>query len=186
MTQEHPLVERYVARLREGLSALTPADRDDIIRDIRSHLAEATAAGTPLDAVLTALGPADVLARAYAVELLLNPAPGRPPSRDRFFALLGLVMGLSIPTIVAVSVLGSVGLSFFFSGIVVFLAGVLDAVGVTFPFIDGDLTDVHPAFAVALGPVMSMIGAAALWALYHYLRWLGRAFRRTLPGTAKY
>lgn len=188
MTQEHPLVERYVGRLRDGLSALTPQDRDEIVRDIRSHIAEAAAAGTSLDAVLTALGPADVLARAYAVELLLNPVQGRSSSRSfapRFFALAGALVVTSIPTIIAVSVLGSVGLSFLFSGVVVFLAGLLDAAGVGFPFVDGTLTQVHPVFAVALGPVMSVVGAAALVALYYYLRWLGRVLTRSLPASAR-
>jgi uncharacterized membrane protein len=164
-----------------------PADREAVVRDIRSHIAEATAAGTSLDAVLTTLGPADELARAYAVELLINP-PSRhasaPSFVHRYLALAGVVVVTSIPTIVAVSVLGSVGISFFFGGIAVFCAGVVDALGLTLFFVTGPATNVHPLLAIILGPVMSVVGAVSLVALYYYLRWLARTVKRTLPTMA--
>lgn len=183
MTQEHPLVERYLSRLQDGLKLMPPADREEVVRDIRSHIAEATAAGTPLESVLTTLGPAEVLARAYAVELVLNPAPGRPPMSgfQRFFALAGILALTSIPTLVIVVTLGAVGVSFVASGFVVFAAGIIDLLDISLPFIEDPISDVHPAFAVAIGPVLIVLGAAALTGLSKYLRWLARTVSRTLP-----
>jgi uncharacterized membrane protein len=183
MTQEHPLVERYLQRLQDGLNLMTPADREEVVRDIRSHIAEATAAGSTIDSVLTTLGPADVLARAYAVELLLNPAPGRPPLSgfQRFFALAGILALTSIPTLVVVVTLGAVGLSFVASGLAVFGAGIVDTVGIGLPFVDGPASDVHPAIAVAIGPILCVLGAAALWGLWKYLQWLGLTISKAIP-----
>src|SRR5687767_14090231 len=136
MTQEHPLIERYLSRLEEGLTLMPPPDREEVVRDIRSHIAEATAAGTPLDSVLTTLGPAETLARAYAVELVLNPPPGRPPMSgfERFFALAAMLTLTSIPTLVIVVTLGAVGISFVASGFAVFAVGIVDAAGISLPF----------------------------------------------------
>ncbi len=182
-TEEHPLVERYLGRLQEGLKSMAPADREEAVRDIRSHIAEATAAGATLESVLTTLGPAEVLARAYTVELLLNPAPGRQPmsGSQRFFALAGIVALTSIPTMVVTVTLGSMGVSFIASGLVVFLAGVVDAVGLTLPFTNGPVTEVHPALAIAAGPALFAVGVLELWALSKYLKWFARTISRTLP-----
>ena len=92
MTEAHPLVERYLAKLAEGLGALTPPDRAEIVQEIRHHVDDAVAAGRPLDAVLESLGSAETLARAYAVESLLHPRPNERPNRiGRFFKIAGLV-----------------------------------------------------------------------------------------------
>ena len=183
MTQEHPLVERYLSRLQDGLTMMPPADRDEVVRDIRSHIAEATAAGTPLESVLTTLGPAEVLARAYAVELVLNPGPGRPPMSgfQRFFALAGILALTSLPTLVIVVTLGAIGISFIFSGFAVLAAGIIDALGISLPFIEDPVSDVHPDLAIAIGPVLVVLGAAALMGLSKYLRWLARTVSSALP-----
>ena len=183
MTQSHPLVERYLSRLKDGLTLMPTADREEVLRDIRSHIAEAMVAGTSLDQALTSLGPAEALARAYSVELLLNTPPGRPPLSgvQRFLALAGLLALTSIPTLVLVVTLGAVGVSFAVSGVVVFLAGIVDAVGISVPFVDGRASDVHPALAIAIGPFLLATGAAALWGLFRYLRWLARTVSATLP-----
>jgi uncharacterized membrane protein len=159
---------------------MSEQERDAVLSDIRSHIAEATAAGSPLDHVLTSLGPADQLARAYRVELLLNPAAGRRQvsAFERFFALASLLALTSIPTLVIVTTLGATGISLLFSGAVVFLAGVLNGLGATFP-LSG--VEAHRAFAVAIGLLLLAVGAASLWALYHYLRWLARAVRLRIP-----
>ncbi len=73
MIQRHPVVERYLTCLESAINEYELAERQEITDEIRNHIAEATAAGQGLAAVLETLGPADVLARAYAVELGLNP-----------------------------------------------------------------------------------------------------------------
>lgn len=181
----HPLVDRYLAHLREGLGAMPAADRDEVERDIRSHIAEAMAAGTPLEAVLTHLGSADALARAYTVELLLDTTRSKAAGLswfDRLLALAGLLAITSIPTIVIVAVLGSIGLSFTFAGVVVLAAGIADAAGVTRVLGYDLVLGIHPVWAVVLGPLMSIVGVTCLIGLYYYLRWLAHALVRAQRG----
>jgi uncharacterized membrane protein len=183
MTQEHPLVERYLQRLQDGLKTMREVDRGEVVSDIRSHIAEATAAGTPLESVLSTLGPADALARAYAVELLLNPAPGRPAITgiERYLSLAGILALTSLPTFLIVVTLGSIGIAFLASGVAVLVAGIAELVGVVPPFMNGDQMEVHPALAVAVGPVLAVVGVVALLGLWKYLRWLAGTVSDALP-----
>jgi predicted permease len=74
---EHPLVEQYLTRLERALSGASRQERDEVLTDIRGHITEAMAAGSPVEDVLAALGPVDQLARAYAAEIPLHPAAPR-------------------------------------------------------------------------------------------------------------
>ena len=71
--QTHPVIERYLDSFAAAFDAFEVSDRDEIVQEIRNHIAEARASGTPLAAVLETLGPTEALARAYAIELSLNP-----------------------------------------------------------------------------------------------------------------
>jgi uncharacterized membrane protein len=176
--QRHPVIERYMTHLETAIRGLDPADRREVLQEIRNHIAEATAAGRSLDVVLGSLGPADALGRAYAVELLLHPQNNRPRhASERWFRLVALVVVLSIPTLVAISTLASVGVSFVAGGLFAFVIGVLEAIGI-FPW--PDLSDVPPVIAVFLGPVIVLLGAAALIALRFYVRFVVRAGRTAL------
>ena len=81
MTQQHPVVDRYLTRFEASINEFDFPEREEITQEIRNHIAEAQAAGTALDSVLQTLGPADVLARAYAVELALHPHAKRRGTR---------------------------------------------------------------------------------------------------------
>jgi len=181
----HPLVDRYLSHLRDGLAAMPASDREEVERDIRSHIAEAMAAGTPIDTVLTHLGPADALARAYTVELLLDGSRSKAAGLSwfqRLLALAGLLVLTSIPTIVIVSVLGSIGISFTLSGVAVLAAGVADAAGLTRIFGYDLMLGIHAVWAVVLGPLMTVTGIACLVGLYYYLRWLAQTLVRVQRG----
>jgi hypothetical protein len=179
MKQRHPVVERYMTHLETAIAGLDPAERGEVLQEIRNHIAEATAAGRPLDAVLTSLGPADALGRAYAIELLLRPPQdGRRSAAGRWFRVVGLIVALSIPTLVAVSTLGSVGISFVASGVGTFVIGLLEAIGV-FPWVG--LIDLPPIVSIVLGPAMVFVGLIALVALRFYVRFVVRAVRTALP-----
>ena len=56
MTERHPVVERYLTHLQGAIGELDPADRREVLEEIRNHIAEAAAAGKPIDVVLGALG----------------------------------------------------------------------------------------------------------------------------------
>jgi uncharacterized membrane protein len=180
VTEHNPVVARYIDRLEAGLAKLSPAERRSVVQDIESHVAEALAAGQPLDHVIESLGPAEELARAYAVELLMHPREDSPKTSRtrRFLKLAGLVAIGSIPTLVIVVVLGSIGISFTLSGVAVFAAGLLGVYDLLPPFVR---MDVPPIFAVALGPVMSAIGFVCLVGLMFYVRFVARTIRRVLP-----
>ena len=135
MNQTHPVVDRYLARLNENLSTLSASDRQEILHDIRSHLAEATAGGRSLESTLETLGPADALARAYSVELMLNPR--RPMSSRAAYRLkvAGLIAAGSLPTLFVVILLGGVGGTLVLTGMVAAVAGVVDAFGELPPWV---------------------------------------------------
>ena len=178
MSQENPIVTRYLANLDGGLAELTPADREEVIRDIRSHISEAVISGKPLDQVLVSLGSSEGLARAYSVELLLkNPGAFRT-RRNRMLRLAGLVVFGSIPTLVAVIALGVLGIVLSFTGVALFVAGQA-ALSDTLPWWVS--MDADPRLAIVLGPVLSVVGMACLGGLWLYMRFAARVVRRVLP-----
>ncbi|HEX5215616.1 MAG TPA: DUF1700 domain-containing protein, partial [Vicinamibacterales bacterium] len=165
------------------LAGMAPTDRAEVVQEIRNHIAEAVAAGKPIDVVLTTLGPADALARGYAVELLLHPKSARKSSGrvQRVFTVVGLVALMSIPTLVIVTTLGSIGVSFVISGFIMFVIGIAASIG-ELPY--WVRMDVPPIFAIAGGPLLAALGIMALVGLVAYVKFLVRAMRRVLPRAA--
>ena len=137
--------------------------------------------GQPVDKVLASLGSADDLARGYAVELLLNRPPAVSPGMSRFrrfLALTGLIAIGSIPTFVVIVVLGSIGVSFIAAGLAVFVAGIAASAD----WLPGYVTmDVPPWVAILIGPIMGVLGGAALVGLVAYVRFTARLVRRVVP-----
>jgi uncharacterized membrane protein len=180
VTEQHPLVDRYLARLDEGLGSLPAAERTEVGQEIRNHIAEAVAAGKSIDAVLESLGSADALARGYAVELLLHPrkTARAEPRSGRLLKLIGLIAIVSIPTFVIVVTLVAIGVSFLASGVAVFVAGVMGVSG-TLPY--WVQMDVDPVLAIVAGPPLVILGIAAIVALVWYIKFLARTVRAVLP-----
>ena len=87
--EAHPVIERYLGRFETAFNEFEIAEREEIMLELRNHIAEARAAGTPLDTVLATLGSADLLARAYAVELALHPREAvGPEAREGLLAAI--------------------------------------------------------------------------------------------------
>ena len=145
----------------EGLSSFPRQERDEVLNDIHSHIAEATLAGAPLDRY-SSLGPPDRLARIYCLELRLNPGPGHPQAskRDQALALASLLVLASVPTLVIVTTLGAVGFSLLFSGAVVFLAGTFSGMRAVFP-LSG--VDEHRVLALAAGILSRRLARVRYW-----------------------
>src|SRR5947209_7787828 len=58
--------EEYLGRVRRGMAGMEPGVRDDILRELRSHIAESTAAsGGNVGSSLTALGSPEEAGRRY-------------------------------------------------------------------------------------------------------------------------
>lgn len=181
MTQEHPVVDRYINALKDAIKACTPSDQQEIVQEIRNHIAEATAAGKPLPAVLESLGSADTLARAYVVELVLHPTAKRPlDSLTQFVTTAALVAVGSLTTLVVVTALGSIGATFVVAGLVTLIIGLLEATGLHLAGVQTG--GIAPVWIILMGPVGIALGLGSLLGLRRYVRFLVRTLRAGLPG----
>ena len=67
----------YLTELRLHLGPLTPAEREEIVREISAHVRDsAEESGASLETVLARLGPAEELAAQYRDGLLIRKASG--------------------------------------------------------------------------------------------------------------
>jgi uncharacterized membrane protein len=178
MSEQNPLIERYMKSFESALQRYDLADWKEVAGDVRSHIAEALEYGKPLDDVLKALGPADTLARAYAVELNLNP-DRRRSAVGGYLSVIGILAASGVVSFIVVSGLGSIAVGLFGSGFAMLVIGAVEAIGVHLPGVR--LAGIHPLFIVALSPVIMLIGVAAGWALWLYVRALIGMLQRTLP-----
>ena len=176
MSETHPVIARYLEKLQAELATASPADGAEIVNEIRDHCADAIASGRSADDVLASLGPADALARAYAVERALQSPAGRLGWIDRALTVIGLVTVASLPSFIVSVVLLAVGVACTAAGVGVFGAGVAELAR---PGTVPDLT-VSPWLCLVIGPLLAAVGAAALVALYLYLRFLTRLTLQTL------
>ena len=179
MNQTHPVVDRYLTRLNENLSTLSASDRQEILHDIRSHLAEATAGVRSLESTLETLGPADALARAYSVELMLNSR--RPMSSRAAYRLkvAGLIAAGSLPTLFVVILLGGVGATLVLAGMVAVVAGVLDAFGELPSWVQ--TSGMAPVIVLSIGGAMMLAGLMGILTLRRFMRFVAATWRATLP-----
>jgi len=173
MEPRHPAIARYLDALRAGVRELPASDQDEIVREIETHLGDARAAGRSVDDVLRALGPAGTLARAYAVELLLNPRAGRPGPKQ-LFLLLGVLAATGATSFIVVPLLLTLGIVFLLVGLVVWGAGVVA------PFAPPHwVIEMDPILAVLVGPAFAVLGLLCLGTLFLYARFLVGWIRRT-------
>ena len=69
-------VERWLSRLGWALNHLPPHERDDIVRETRSHIEDRVASGASLQQVLSGFGPAERHARRFVDEIQACEALG--------------------------------------------------------------------------------------------------------------
>jgi F-type H+-transporting ATPase subunit beta len=76
MEQDPNANQRYLDALSRQLGRLPAAEREDAVREIAAHIADAQQGGLPLAAILARLGEPALLARAYESDYLLQqPLP---------------------------------------------------------------------------------------------------------------
>ena len=176
MTETNPAAARYLQRLDQELSAIPASERAEILREIADHIADSLAAGRRLDEVLTALGPADRLARGYAVELALNRPNTRLGAIDKALTVIGLVAVASLPSFIVSVILLSVGGGLAAAGLGVTGGGIVALVR---PDLVPDLT-VAPWVCLVSGPALAAAGAGILYVLFLYVRFLVHLTQRTV------
>ncbi len=180
MTQEHPVVERYMTHFENSIKEFDFPGQQEVAHEIRNHIAEACAAGKELDSVLQSLGPADLLARAYAVELLLNRRTSRRiQTLNGFLKVAGLVAVTGFATFVVVGMLGTAGIGFVASGIALFVIGVLEQAGIHLPGVQ--MNGLAPIWAMVLGLFVLVIGVVSLLGLRMYIRFVIRTLKTFRP-----
>jgi uncharacterized membrane protein len=191
MTSTHPLAARYLQSFEHALETIAPAERAELVAEIRQHIDDATAAGKSLEDILTSLGPAEQLARAYKVELLLNPRPlaartvTREPRSTRWLAIVGLMALASVPSFTIIVTLASFGFGMTIAGVATFVAGIVDVSGI----LNGTVWEFHidggpPQLAIIVGPFVTLLGILAWWGLVRYVRFLVKMIRRVVPARA--
>lgn len=180
MNEANPAIERYMTRFENSMQNYRLREWKEIAGDLRSHIAEALEYGKALDEVLQALGPADVLARAYAIELKMNqPSDTRGKAIGRFLSVIGVLAASGVVSFLVVTALGSIALGFLGSGLAMIAIGVLEAVGVHLPSVQ--LAGIHPLIVAALGPIIMLVGILAAWGLWAYVRATIRMLQRAVP-----
>ena len=179
-TSDHPVVELYMKTFEDALRAFDCGQGSEIARDLRGHIAEAQAMGKPVDEVLASIGPAEKLARAYAVELELNPR-GEKLKRNlgAILRVAGILTAASFVTFVVVMVLGVIAVSFVPTGIAVIVFSGVELSGYDVPFLR--LGPLHPLGGIAAGVIVTLLGLLAGWGLKRYLRALINTLRSALP-----
>lgn len=75
MTDQTQL-DHWLRRLGWALGSLPAGERDDIVRETRSHIEDRIAAGAPVDRVLSDFGPAERHARQFVDEMQAYEALG--------------------------------------------------------------------------------------------------------------
>ncbi len=187
MSHQNPLVRRYLEQLDAGLDEthIHEDERQEILNDIESHLAEAMRSGRALSDAITKLGPADDLAKSYCLELTLNPrhladgSPGR-----RIVAALTRAGALLASTLLTI-VMGSLSLGLLLGGFIAVLGGLIA------PFLPSDWLDptlragLPQLVVIVLGVILMAVGIPSFRLVHVILRFLIRTIRKDLRGVSK-
>lgn len=181
-------IDTYLAALRRALSSLPAAERDDIVREIRTHLDEHAARP---EAALADLGPAERLAANYLDELAFAQAA----SRRSPLPLLGAVLGRSSRSLGAL-VAGTVALLGYALAVGFLLVAIAegfvpDQVGfwfvgsefLAFGGIEPVPAGAHDVLGRALVPVALVAAALFYFASTGLLRWTARSLLQGLPSS---
>ncbi|MGE5559688.1 MAG: DUF1700 domain-containing protein [Chloroflexota bacterium] len=180
MTDPNLLAQRYLQIFRANLTRLPERERDELTAEIQSHITEALNSGQSIADVLTRLGPADRLAKAYMVEQLLDPAT--PGSRiGRFLAVTGIVASMSLSAIIIIPTLGGLAIGLGVGGIAAIIAGIAaSAVPWTIHLPFTMPLAAAQSLAVFIGVVLTALGALSTWGLVAYIKFIVGATRRAL------
>jgi len=176
MNDEHPLIARYMKQFESALRTHDLREWREIASDLRSHMGEALAAGKPVDALLESLGPADQLARAYAVELVMN-ARRQQGLFVRITKVSAILAASGCLTFFAICALGLLAILLPL-GLAGLILTVIRTAGLELP----DITiGAHPVLATTIFVATSAIGAAAVGAFWLYIRFMMGTLRKSLP-----
>jgi uncharacterized membrane protein len=172
---------RYISELEHELKKLPALDREDALREIRSHLQEASDSGTPSPLTLARLGSPRNLAAAYMGDYLSARELSLPTQALRVAAVGAYVFGTTFSSLFVVPILAISALTFGIAGVVSPILGLMRTFGASWIQMDVPGHSIATALSFPVGLVIGVvcIGIAALSvaALRLYLRLLVRSFR---------
>lgn len=180
INEPNPVAKRYLDRFASALSDLPEPARREMVQEIQSHIAEALRAGRDPAEVLEKLGPADRLAAAYRVEVLLHEKQSGGAEVKRVLGLMGALAGTSLLSFVVVLFLGALAFACLTSGLAMIVTGLL------VPFLPEEALntpfslELTQFIMLVVGSVMIPLGLAALLGLWAYLKFLRRTVQRLM------
>jgi uncharacterized membrane protein len=169
---------QYLEQLRVHLRGIAPAERDEIVREIASHLAEARADGRDETEVLGRLGPPERLARSYQTDAILN-GRGTGPSLFSVFRAALPMLSTSLASILIVPLLVATGVGLTVAGAATIAAGILSFVMPGLVRVDPS-TPLGQVLALGVGLIAVAVGLLSIRGLRWYLRLTARVLRRGL------
>jgi len=179
-----PQGKAYLDKLYHYLEKLPEAERLDAVREIESHIIEGVTNGETEGGILARLGDPRKLARAYRSERLIGSVTMR--SFKDVMTLAGFYCTAGLLSVMVVPVLAVLAFGFGFCSVLIFLAGAIRSLGVT--WIDmsiGPGMEVPTAWSMAVAiPVGAIIGGIAYisWrGLRKYMASLSARYRAILP-----
>src|SRR5262245_60662004 len=164
MSDEHPLIVRYIKKFEAALDTHDVRDAREIAAELKSHFAEALASGKPLEATLESLGPADSLARAYAVELHLN-RNRETNLMIRVLKVASILAASSCLTLFATVSLGLMSFALVLTGVIGLIFTPIEQI-VDVPYVE---VGVDPWLAIGISLGCLVLGAGLGWAFWLYL-----------------
>ena len=182
MSEQNPIVRRYLEQLDAGLDAthIHEDERREIRQDIESHLAESLRSGTALSDAITRLGPADDLAKAYCLELTLNPRQTSDGSPGRWLVAALVRAGTLLASSLLTIVMGSLSLGLLAAGVVAVLGGFI-APFLPSAWLDPTLRAGLPQLVVIVfGVILLAVGIPFSRLARVNLRFLMKTFRKDL------
>ena len=172
---------RYIGELERELKKLPARDREDALREIRSHLQEASESGTPSPVTLARLGSPRNLAAAYMGDYLSARESSPPTQALRVAAVGAYVFGTTFSSLFVVPTLAASAFAFGIAGVVTPILGLMRTFGATWIRMDVPGHSIPTALSFPVGLLIGLgcIGIAALSvaALRLYLQLLVRSFR---------
>lgn len=182
MSEQNPVVKRYLEQFGASLSHVSPAERMEVVREIENHIAEATGAGQSVADVLERLGPAERLAKAYSADVLIKGGATRENNGvSRWFTIASLLVTSSFASIIIVPLLGGLGIGFTLGGLGAALGGVIAFIYPGLVVSPIDLPYGLPQVAAILvGLILFGLGLVALYLLRFYFKVLVKVIRGVL------
>ena len=181
----NPIFKAYLADLEVALSRLRPEQRQDALREIESHFADATAAGASSDELIARLGPPRLLAAALIADGLEQSHDSIPLRVWKVIGSSLFIAGTSFTSVIVVPLLATLAIGFGLIAALSPIAGVLRTFGATWIQIDLGPGRSLPnewsiPFMLGLAVVCAGVAFGAYKLLRLYLGLVSRGYRAVL------